>query len=238
MSNILVIGATGDVGRGIVEVLLEKGHRVAAAARRAGRLEVLANELGHPEALVIVPGSLASDDEAEELRREVQRRLSPLEGVVVSVNAPRQSMGPILDKTTEELTSLVRQDLISHFTAARAFLPALAEGGTYVGIGGGTADFLMPDGVYMSLGQAGLRMMYRGIAKEQGERPVHLRELILASVVNGASTRDRADPLWVTDREIGEHVAAILADPAAFPETVQRISRRDSSGRPTVSAGN
>ncbi|WP_114951614.1 SDR family oxidoreductase [Sphingosinicella terrae] len=238
MSNILVIGATGDVGRGIVEILLEHGHRVVGAARKAGRLEALANALGHPPRFATVAGSLASDAEAEALREAAQRLIAPLDAVVVSVNAPRQSMGPILDKTTEEVASLVRQDLISHFTAARAFLPALTSGGTYVGIGGGTADFLLPDGVYMSLGQAALRMMYRGIARETSDRPIHLRELIVASVVNGASTRDAADPLWVTDREIGEQVAAIVADPGAFPETIQRISRRDASGKPLLSAGN
>jgi hypothetical protein len=78
--------------------------------------------------------------------------------------------------------------------------------------------------------------MYRGLAAELASNPVQVRELIIASIVNGASTRDRADPEWVTDAEIGEQAAAIVENPLAFPDPIWRIARRDGTGRPVFGA--
>jgi NAD(P)-dependent dehydrogenase (short-subunit alcohol dehydrogenase family) len=233
--NIVVIGATGDVGREIVRVLLKRGHQVAAAARNPDRLAALLDALRHPSGLHTVPGSLASDDGAAAMLQAVRALFTEIDGVIVSVNSPRQP-AELLTRSSDELAALIRGDLIAHYTASRAFIPALKPGGVFIGIGGGSCDFILQGGVPQSIAQAGLRMMYRGLAHELAGEPVELRQLIIASIVNGASTRDRADPQWVTDTEIGEQVAAIVDTPRAFPGPILRIARRDSSGRPVFSA--
>jgi NAD(P)-dependent dehydrogenase (short-subunit alcohol dehydrogenase family) len=231
----VVIGATGDVGRGIVRVLIERGHRVAAVARNAARLQSLGDEFDRPERLLLIPGSVASDDAARSLLQSVQSVMPRIDHVVVTVNARRES-GTLLQLDSDALTERLRADLVSHYTAARTFTPALAQDGVYLGIGGGSADFILEDGIYMSVAQAGLRMLYRGLALELERAALHIRELIIASVVNGASTRAHADPLWVTDQEIGAQVADMLEHPASFPGPIWRMSRRDETGRPVVSA--
>jgi NAD(P)-dependent dehydrogenase (short-subunit alcohol dehydrogenase family) len=233
--TVVVIGATGDVGRGIVEVLLRRGHHVAAAARNSARLAELLDELRHPDNLHAVSGSLDSDERAAALLDGVRTIFSSIDAVVVSVNTPRRP-APLLMRTSDSLTALIRGDLVVHYTAARAFIPVLNPGGVLIGIGGGSADFILHEGVPQSIGQAGLRMLYRGLAHELSEAPVQVRQLIIASIVNGRSTRDGADPRWVTDAEIGEQVAAVLEEPGAFPGPILRIGRRDEGGRPVFSA--
>jgi NAD(P)-dependent dehydrogenase (short-subunit alcohol dehydrogenase family) len=233
--NVVVIGGSGDVGRGIVRVLLEQGHRVVAAARHAGGLAALSEALGHPVRLRTVTGSLASDDAAAAMLQAVLGVFAEIDAVIVSVNAPRQP-ARLLTHSTDDLAALIRGDLITHYAAARTFISALQPQGVYIGIGGGSCDFILEGGVPQSVAQAGLRMLYRGLAHEFAEKPVELRQLIIASIVNGASTRDRADPQWVTDTEIGEQVAAIVDNPRTFPGPILRIARRDNSGRPVFSA--
>jgi NAD(P)-dependent dehydrogenase (short-subunit alcohol dehydrogenase family) len=233
--SILVIGATGDVGTGIVEVLLLRGHRVAAAARNSDRLGALLDRLRRPADLHAVPGSLETDQRAEAMREHVRAIFPAIDAVIVAVNSPRRP-APLLTHASDSLTALIRGDLIAHYTAARTFIPALEPGGVLIGIGGGSCDFILHEGVPQSVAQAGLRMLYRGLAQELAAIPVHVRELIIASIVNGTSTRDRADPQWVTDAEIGEQIAAIAENPAAFPGPILRIARRDGSGRPVFSA--
>ncbi len=233
--SIVVIGATGDVGSGIVKALLRRGHRVAAAARNSARLAALLDELGHPQDLHAVPGSLETDEGAAVLLRDARTIFPAIDAVIVSVNAPRRP-APLLTHSSDSLTALLRGDLIAHYTAARTFIPALEPAGVLIGIGGGSCDFILGGGVPQSVGQAGLRMLYRGLSHELAAVPLHVRELIIASIVNGTSTRDRADPQWVTDIEIGEQVAAIVENPGAFPEPILRIARRDAGGRPVFSA--
>jgi len=233
--TVVVIGATGDVGRGIVEVLLRRGHQVAAAARNSARLAELLDELSHPDNLHAVSGALDSDERAAALVDRVRTIFASIDAVVVSVNTPRHP-APLLTRTSDSLTALIHGDLIVHYTAARAFIPVLKPGGVLMGIGGGSADFILRGGVPQSIGQAGLRMLYRGLAHELAEAAVQVRQLIIASVVNGRSTRAGADPQWVTDAEVGEQVAAVLEEPGAFPGPILRIARRNEGGRPVFSA--
>ena len=241
MKKIVVIGATGDVGRGIVAELLPAGHQVVAVARDAGRLAALVAEFalaapaaGDSATLSTLVGSVATDASAAELLAAIRAVHGTPAAVIVSINSARRPQ-PLSDYDTGQFASLIGGDLFSHFTAAHCFIPALSAGGTYIGIGGGSCDFVLHDGVPQSVAQAALRMLYRGLAHEHRDSPVHIRELIVASVVNGVSTRAFADPSWVTEREIGAQVAAIVAAPEQYPAPILRLARRDATGLPAFS---
>lgn len=235
MKNVAVIGATGDVGRGIVDVMLRHGHRVAAIARDAVRLASLAAEHGQPDRLLTVAGSVANEAVAADLQTRLLAGMPRIDAVVVSVNA-RRDPASLLTRSSGELTRYLESDLITYFVAAKTFIPSLVPGGVYLGIGGGACDFVLHDGIPQSIAQAGLRMLHRGLAHEFRDRDVHVKELIVASVVNGVSTRAFADPLWVTEAEIGERVAQIVGAPREFPDPIHRIARRDESGKPVCTS--
>ncbi len=222
------MGATGKVGEGIVAALLDNGQQVIAASRSLAPLAALSQRLGEPKALRCITGSLESDATAGQLAKEA----GALSAVVIAVNGARQ---PTLlsDIPPETMAARLHADLLTHYIAVRHFLPLLPQGGCFIGIGGGSADFILEGGVVMSMAQAALRQMYRGIAHErQGDAPA-LRELILASVITGRGDRD-PDPLWVTAREVGEQVCRMVAMPTDWPGTVWRMSRRGADGLPVI----
>jgi NAD(P)-dependent dehydrogenase (short-subunit alcohol dehydrogenase family) len=211
---------------------VQAGWRVVAAGRDEQKLARLAAAHAGSD-VKTVRGDLATEDDAQALWNAAAAQFGGVEAVVISVNSPNASR-PLLDWTPADLREVFDCNVLTHFVAAKTFIPRLAEDGIYIGIGGGTADFVIPKMGQMSMMQAALRMMYRGVARERrGLGPV-VRELMIVSMVNGESKRTTADPTWITDVEVGRHVCAVLADPGAFPGPVITLKAKDQVGRPDV----
>jgi len=230
--TLLVIGATGDVGQGISRSARNMGWSVVGAARNPTKLRDLADSVAHMSSGRFHPceGDVSTESGAQDLWQAAIAAAGRVDAVVVSVNAPNRACR-LLDWTAEELANLFQANLLSHFNAAKVMLPLLPDDGMLMGIGGGTADFVIPAMAPLSMAQAALRMMYRGLSRER-EQGALVCELMLASMINGASKRDQAKPEWLTDDEIGRHVCAILANPGNFPDPVIKIAQRSDIGGP------
>ena len=74
--TIVVLGAAGGVGEGVVDELLRAGARVLAVSRTDAKLDQLADRLGRPGSLALIVGSVGSEEEASALLLSV-RRSSP-----------------------------------------------------------------------------------------------------------------------------------------------------------------
>src|SRR4051812_23692659 len=157
---VLVIGASGDVGQGVASQLLQAGYRVIAAGRSADKLQALSQRLAAATALETVVGSVADETSAQALRAAVQQRAERLDAVIVSVNAPWQQ-APLEAVSSRQLIDVLNTNLVSHLMAAQAFVPALPAGATYLAIGGGMADFVVPGFGPVSMCQAAQRAMFR-----------------------------------------------------------------------------
>lgn len=225
--RLLVIGATGDVGQGIVAIARQRGWRVAAAGRSAEKLARFGPD--DPDRVTLV-GDLGSEAGAEQLWAAAANALDGIDTVVIAVNAPN-ALKPLIAWTPAELTGVFDANLMTHFIAAKTFLPKLPSDGVFLGIGGGTADFIIPTMTHVSMTQAAQRMMYRGLARENRDGAA-VRELMIVSMVNGESKREKAAPEWVTEMEVGEHVCAIIADPAAFAGPILTLKTREQVGQP------
>ncbi len=229
---VLVIGASGEVGEGIVTAFLNAGRHVIATARSSNSLDALRDRLSAPERLSYLVGAIGSDEDTEALADNA----GDISDVIVAVNGQRRP-SLLADIDTDTMTSLIKGDLLSHYAAVRCFLPRLPEDGCFIGIGGGSADFILDGGVYMSMAQAALRVMYRGYAHERQHDSPALRELIVASVVAGRPHEPGdIDPLWVTPLEIGQQVVNMVERTQDYPGAIWRISRRDESGRPVITS--
>lgn len=224
---LLVVGAAGDVGRGIVDAALASGRHVVAAARSAGTLQTLADKHGSA-ALACISGDLGSEAGAAVLWDAAQQPFGGIADVVVSVNAASH-LARLLDWSADDLADAMAGNVLTHFIAAKTFLPRMNEAGLLIGIGGGTADFIFPKMAHVSMAQAALRMLYRGLAKEQ-KAGAQVRELMIVSMVAGESNRDTAQPDWVTDVEVGRHVCAILDAPETFAQPVLHLRSREQVG--------
>lgn len=231
MKNILVIGANGNVGRGVCSALLSAGHRVIASGRSRQKLAALKDALlscGQIETLV---GSVASDAKANELCRKAMRLAGTLDAVVTSINMPIHTK-PLSQFDSNEFAEQLRGNLVVHFTAARTFIPSIADGGTYLAIGGGMADVVIPGYGIASTVQGGLRNMMRMIARESRGGPVNIRELLLCSMITPLPDGDKDHPDWLTGLECGRHARAVIEEPARFPGPILALRSRQQVGQP------
>lgn len=225
MKHILIIGAAGDVGQGLVAQFLAAGHRVLAVGRNAQRLEDLRNRFTDEAPLEVLAGDIANETTAAALRDAVINRLGRLDAVIASVTAPHRQR-PLDSITANEFAELFRQNVLTHFVAAKTFVPVIEPAGLYLAIGGGMADLLIPRAGHVGVCQAAQRRLFLAFAAEFGER-VRVRELMIYSMVAGASNRAKARAEWLTDDEIGRYAVAIFEQPERFIEPIVKLQNRE-----------
>jgi len=225
---VVVVGATGTVGRGIVRVLSAGGRSVVAVARDEARLAELAQAV---PGIVTVVGSVDGDAMAAETAAQV-RVAAPdvIEAVIISINIPI-FMTPLLDCPADKLLAVLQGNLVTHLCAARAFIPLLSPGGRYVGIGGGMADFTLPNVAPVSMCQAAQRNMFRFLAMETQDKNVSVVELMLYSHIVDPADEERANPREIRADEVGEHVRAVLDQPDRFPGPILALKTRKQIGQ-------
>jgi NAD(P)-dependent dehydrogenase (short-subunit alcohol dehydrogenase family) len=225
MKNVLIIGAAGDVGQGLVAQFLAAGHRVLAVGRNAQRLEALRDRFAGNASLEVLPGNVESETTAAALRDAAIERLGTLDAVIATVAAPhrQRSLDTIM---ADEFAELFRQNVLTHFVAAKTFLSVIEPAGLYLAIGGGMADLLIPRAGHTGVCQAALRRLILALAAEFGAS-VRVRELMIYSVVAGASNRAKAREEWLTDDEIGRYAVAIFEQPERFIEPIVKLQHRD-----------
>lgn len=225
MKNILIIGAAGDVGQGLVAQFLAVGHRVLAVGRNVQRLEALRDRFAGKASLEVLQGDVANEATAAALRDAAVERLGKLDAVIATVAAPHRQRS--LDTiTADEFAELFRQNVLTHFVAAKTFLPVIEPAGLYLALGGGMADLLIPRAGHTGVCQAALRRLFLALAAEFGAS-VRVRELMIYSVVAGASNRAKARAEWLTDDEIGRYAVAIFEQPERFIEPIVKLQSRE-----------
>lgn len=213
MRTIAVIGAGGGGGGAVAEQFLAAGHQVIAIARDRDKLAAL--EAAGARA---VAGSIATEAAAALLREQ----LPPLDGVIVSVNRSREERR-LVDQSADWLIESLRDNLASHFIAAKAFIPVIQPGGLYLSIGGGSADFVWPGHGHISISQAALRMVIQVAAKEFSSTPVHVRELMIYSMVRTRDMDAAATPGWIDASAVGQRCVEIFERPEEFAGPILRI---------------
>lgn len=121
---VLVLGASGTVGTGVVSALQEAGSPVIAVARNERRLAALGQRFSPEPGLELLPGSVASDSDAARLAARISGR--PLRAIVACVAGPVEC-GSVLGQASAVLQRKIELDLLPHLAAARHLLPLLAE---------------------------------------------------------------------------------------------------------------
>jgi NADP-dependent 3-hydroxy acid dehydrogenase YdfG len=122
----LVTGASSGIGEATARRLASQGSKVALVARRAERLESLAEEIRDAggEALVIE----ADVTEREQAEGAVERAASELGRLdVVINNAGVMLLGPIADAPVEEWETMVHVNVLGLLYTAKAALPHLLD---------------------------------------------------------------------------------------------------------------
>lgn len=121
----LVMGASKGIGRGIAEVLVREGAKVAVASRSRERLDAVVEELdGDMTAFVADAGDL---DRLRELPGEVEATLGPIDILVANTGGP--PVGGPLDNSVEEWEAAYRSLVLGVRVLIEGVLPGMRERG-------------------------------------------------------------------------------------------------------------
>lgn len=208
---LVVLGATGGIGRGVVAAAVAAGRPVIAVARGEAALRRL--QARHPQAdLTVLAASVASDGEAAALAARLHELGRRIGGVVVAV-CGALARGRLLDQPAAFLRRVFDEDLLPHLFAARHLLPMLAEedrSGGYVLIGGPGADQPWASYGHRSIAAAALRMLARVLHDEARTSGVRVQLLAVDSPVCTENNRDHACPQWPSASSVGRRALALI----------------------------
>jgi len=231
---VVVVGATGAVGSGIVEALLEAGTPVIGVARDAAALEALRERLGNSRLLETVTGSVASERAGAELAAVLDRSRRPLAGVVLSVTGPRER-SRVIEQSVDALQATFNTNLFPHLVAARHLLPLLLQSQRrlpFLVIGSPSAEMPWAGYGHISVAAAALRMLVRVLHDEHEGQSVRVQMLTVGAPVRTPQNRTCACPEWPSSIDVGRRVAAVLAD----PHSNQPLLRYDTNPLPAAAA--
>jgi len=211
--HVVVLGATGGIGRELTAQLVARGHAVTAVARDGRRLRALAERINAPQRLTIVPLSVADDAGAEALVATLRDRAVPVTAVVSALRSPVKG-GRLLERSTPELRRILDSEVVTQFIAARHLLPLLAEaradGGHYLLLSGPMAACAWAGYGHVSIAAAALQMLTRALREEAKELPVTVQQLQIGRPVRSETNQDCACPDWVGADEVARRAIELL----------------------------
>ena len=121
----VITGASSGIGEATARALAADGHRVALLARRADRLQALADELGD-QAIAIE----ADVTDRNSITAAAERVKTELGGVDILINnAGVMLLAPFSSDQRAELRQMIEVNLLGAITATEVFLDPLRDGG-------------------------------------------------------------------------------------------------------------
>lgn len=208
---VLVLGATGTIGSGVVRAAVEAGWPVVAVARDRQSLDEL--RARHPDArLHTVVGSVSDDAAAAALLSELRKLTRPFAGVVAALGTGNER-GRLLDHPSGRLRETFDDAVVPHLVAARHLLPWLAESGRncgYVLIGGPGGRNPWAGYGHRSIAAAAVHMLARVLHAEALAYAVRLQLLEVESPVRTNDNEKHACKQWPCVDHIGRKALALL----------------------------
>ncbi len=121
----VITGASSGIGEATARALAADGHRLALLARRADRIEKLAEELGN--GALAIEADVTDRDSIVAAAERVGREMG---GVDILVNnAGVMLLGPFSSEQRAEIRQMVETNLLGAMTTTEVFLDQLRDGG-------------------------------------------------------------------------------------------------------------
>jgi NAD(P)-dependent dehydrogenase (short-subunit alcohol dehydrogenase family) len=207
----LIVGAGSGISAAVARAMAGEGVKVALAARNAGKLDALADEIG-----ARVFAADASDPESvARLFADVDASLGPPE--IVVYNAGARLRGPIVELDPQEVRKVLDASAFGGFLvvqqAARRMLQ-LRRGAIL--LTGATASVKgFPLSSAFAMGKFGLRGLAQSAARELAPQGIHVAHFVIDGAVRSASRPDPEErPDSTLDPEaIAQSYLAVLRQP-------------------------
>jgi NADP-dependent 3-hydroxy acid dehydrogenase YdfG len=121
----VITGASSGIGAATARALTAHGYRVVLLARRADRLQQLADELGEPA--TAIGADVTDRDALLAAADQIQRDLGRVDVLINSAGV--MLLGPFGTAQREEVRRMIEVNLLGAMTATEVFLPQLRDGG-------------------------------------------------------------------------------------------------------------
>jgi NAD(P)-dependent dehydrogenase (short-subunit alcohol dehydrogenase family) len=209
---IVVLGATGLIGRGVIAAAVKAGIPVIAVARDLRKLKALqAQHAGFD--IEILPSTIRDDADGEALASSLRKRGRPLAGVIAAM-CGTPGRGRLLDQPVASVRDELDGVLMPHLSAARHLLALLAEGnrgGHYILIGGPGTESPWAGYGPRSVAAAALSMVARVLHNEARAFDVRVQLLIVDSPANIDGDCLHLCARWPSALEIGLRAVDLIA---------------------------
>lgn len=127
IERVIITGASSGIGYDLAARFLAEGARLVINARDPEKLERARAQLGKPDRIVAVPGSIAERPTVQAIAAAAKEQLG---GVDVLVNnAGIFSVKPFLETTEADLDGFLATNLRGTYFLTQAVVPLMIEGG-------------------------------------------------------------------------------------------------------------
>ncbi len=165
--RILIVGASGGLGRPLAVALTARGAHLALAGRDTSRLSGPDVDGGLAFAF-----DLADAAAAQPLITAAAEALGGLDGVICCAGAV--AFGPLDEIPIDILHEIVAVDLVGPLILARAAIPVLPRGGFVLNVSGIVAEIPTAGLVSYSAAKAGISAGFRALAREVRSRGISI----------------------------------------------------------------
>jgi NADP-dependent 3-hydroxy acid dehydrogenase YdfG len=143
----VITGASSGIGAATARALHADGHRVALLARRADRIQTLADELG--DGVIAIEADVTDRDSLLAAAQRVQDELGGAD--ILINNAGVMLLGPFGPEQSEDYRRMIETNLLGAITTTEVFLDQLkaGDGGDLINISSVAGRVARPtNGVY------------------------------------------------------------------------------------------
>ena len=231
----IVTGASAGIGREAARKLAAEGADVALVARRAERLEEIADgiEADYDVTALSVPTDVSEPDDVE---AAVDRAVEAFGGLdVVVANAGIGAHGPVEELSYERFRQAMGVNIDGMFLTAKTTLPQLRErSGNLIFVGSFAGQYPRPGAPAYAASKWWTRGFAHSLAGQVGDDDVGVTVVNPSEVrtefggVDRAPAKERLEPGEVTEPETIAD-AIVFAAKQTPPDTAQEIDlyRRD-----------
>ena len=208
----VITGASSGIGEATARTLTGAGYRVALLARRADRIQALADELG--DSALAIEADVTDRDSLVAAAQRVQDELGGAD--VLVNNAGVMLLGPFISDQRAEQRQQVEVNLLGAMTATEVFLDQLRDGGgDLVNVSSVAGRFAWSGGAAYHATKWGLNGWSEALRQE-------LQPDIRVIVVEpGAVATELAG--HITHEDTREGIEAFVASTAIRPEDIAEV---------------
>jgi len=173
----VVTGGSGGIGAATCRMLASNGVKVAVNGRDEAKIAAVVDGIRSAGGVALGVAADCTDFAAvEQMRKQVEEELGPVEVVSAFVGGGRARLGPVAQTTEEEWHSTVDANLTATFLTLKSFLPGMIErgGGSIVTMASSAARFPTGAPAPYAAAKAGVIVLTREVASEVGRHGVRV----------------------------------------------------------------